>query len=126
MHELSIAQSLIDQANQCAATHGSARVLKLNLRVGRLAGVVKEALLFSFDLAAEDTACAGAELAIEEVPIRVMCPSCKVSKELDVSYCFICPDCGSPTAELLTGQELELLSIEIDCEEEHAYGPAGA
>ena len=124
MHELSIAQSLIEQANACAAEQGASCVLALNLRIGRLSGVSKQALLFSFELAAEDTLCAGAELTIEEIPIRAMCPQCKESKELSDSYCFICPDCQNPTAELLTGQELELVSIEIDFQEQTAHDAA--
>lgn len=126
MHELSIAQALIEQANACAAAQGAARVLTLNLRIGRLSGIAQQALLFSFELVAEDTLCAGARLAIEEVPIRVMCPQCKEAKVLSESYCFICPDCQSPTAELLSGQELELVSIEIDFQEHTTRDAASA
>lgn len=126
MHELSIAQALIEQANTCAAAQGASRVLTLNLRIGRLSGVAQQALLFSFELAAEDTPCAGARLAIEEIPIRAMCPQCEESKDLGDSYCFICPDCHSPTAELLSGQELELVSIEIDFQEQPAHDAASA
>ncbi len=126
MHELSIAQSLIQQANACASEHGAARVLRLNLRIGRLSGVTQRALLFCFALAAEETLCAGAELAIEEVPIRAMCPQCNESKVIGESYRFICPDCHSPTAQLLTGQELELVSIEIDSQETTPHAAASA
>jgi hydrogenase nickel incorporation protein HypA/HybF len=113
MHELSIAQSLIDLACETAAREGAVRVVKLSLRIGALSGVVKESLLFSFDLAAEDTACAGAVLAIEDVPVTVMCPRCQVSQTLPSIYQFSCPICGTPTPEVLTGRELDLVSIEV-------------
>ena len=77
MHELSIAQSLIDLACEAALREGADRIERLNLRIGRLSGVVREALEFSFELAAEGTLCEGAILEIEDVPIAVMCPRCK-------------------------------------------------
>lgn len=117
MHELSIAQSLIDAASQFASDEGSSRVIKLNIRIGLLSGIVKDALLFSFELAAEGTPCAGAELVIDEVPISVLCPHCEEVKFLVDQYCFLCPTCGTPTPKILSGQELDLVSLEIETEE---------
>jgi hydrogenase nickel incorporation protein HypA/HybF len=113
MHELSIAQSLIELACEAAEREGAARVVKLSVRIGALSGVVKEALVFSFDLAAEDTACGGAVLAIEDVPLTVMCPRCHSPQTLPRIYQFSCPACGTPTPEVLTGRELDLVSIEV-------------
>lgn len=118
MHEISIAQSLIDVASQAASKEGAGTVTRLNIRVGLLCGVVKDALLFSFELAAEGTACAGAELSIEEVPVTVHCPDCEEAKTLVETYHFCCPNCGTPTPEILSGQELDLVSIEIESTQE--------
>ncbi len=113
MHELSIAQSLIALACETAQREGAVRVIRLSVRVGALSGVVKESLLLSFNLAAEDTACAGAVLAIEDVPLTVMCPHCQAQQTLPSIYQFSCPTCGTPTPEVLTGRELDLVSIEV-------------
>ena len=113
MHELSIAQSLIEMACEVAAREGAEHISKLSLRIGVLSGVVKEALQFSFELAAEGTACAGASLLIEEVPIAAMCPRCQAVKTLLDGFRFVCPTCGTPTAEVVAGRELELVSLEI-------------
>lgn len=113
MHELSIAQCLVDAACEAAEEeHG--RVTRLVTRIGALAGVVKEALLFSFDLAAEGTVCEGAVLLIEVVSVSVLCRRCNEPRELADQWHFVCPTCGTPTAELLTGRELELVSVEIE------------
>lgn len=113
MHELSIASSLIDTACEAAAREGNVRVTKLALRVGALSGIVKEALLFCFDQSAEGTACEGALLEIEEIPVSVMCPRCQSQHVLpDLSH-FVCPECGTPTPQIVSGQELELASIEV-------------
>jgi len=79
-----------------------------------LSGVVKEALQFSFEIAAEETPCEGALLDIEEVPLTVMCPACVEPRTLPNTYHFFCPVCGTPTPEILTGRELDLVSIEIE------------
>jgi hydrogenase nickel incorporation protein HypA/HybF len=113
VHELSIAQSLIELACEAARDEGALQVVKLSVRIGSLSGVVKESLIFYVNLAAEDTACAGAVLAIEEVPLTVMCPSCLEAQTLVNFYEFRCPACGTPAPEVLTGRELDLVSIEV-------------
>ena len=120
MHELSIAMSLIEVAAEEAERLG-ARVEALHLRLGTLSGVVKEALLFSFDLAAEGTAVAGARLEIEEVPVAVFCPACQEERTLPSLQSFHCPVCGTPTPDVVRGRELELAAMEISTQEEEEY-----
>ncbi len=67
MHELAIAMSIADAAAEEAQRHAGARVCAVHLRLGGLSGVVKEALLFSWEASSEDTAISGARLVIEEV-----------------------------------------------------------
>jgi hydrogenase nickel incorporation protein HypA/HybF len=67
MHELSIALSIVDGVTEEAAQHGGGIVRGVHLRLGRLSGIVAEALLFAYDVACEGTALQGSELRIEEV-----------------------------------------------------------
>jgi len=113
MHELSIAMSLVDAACEKAAELGGVRVDVLNVRLGALSGVVREALEFSFELAAEGTAIAGARLAIEEVPVTVHCPRCARDLQLPSIQHFRCPACQAPTPDVVGGRELELASLEV-------------
>lgn len=113
MHELSIAMSLVDAACEKAAELGGVRVEVLNVRLGALSGVVREALEFSFDLAAEGTAIAGARLVIEEVPVTVRCPRCDAERRLASIQHFHCPVCDTPTPEVVGGRELELATLEV-------------
>jgi hydrogenase nickel incorporation protein HypA/HybF len=117
MHELSIAVSLIEMATEEAERLG-VRVEALHLRLGPLSGVVREALLFSFDLAAEGTAIEGARLEIEEVPVAVFCPVCSEERALPSIQSFLCPVCGTPTPEVVRGRELELATMEVSALEE--------
>jgi hydrogenase nickel incorporation protein HypA/HybF len=113
MHELSIAISLIEMAAEKAEEMGGVRVEALHLRLGPLSGVVKEALLFSFDLAAEGTAIAGARLEIEDVPVVVLCQNCQAERPLPSIQSFHCPVCGTPTPDVVRGRELELTALEV-------------
>ena len=66
MHELSIALNIVEIAEQQLARHGGERVKAVHLQVGPLAGVAKDALLFSFGLACEGTVVEGSQLIIED------------------------------------------------------------
>ncbi|HEV7505746.1 MAG TPA: hydrogenase maturation nickel metallochaperone HypA [Thermoanaerobaculia bacterium] len=113
MHELSIAMSLIEAACEEAARQGDVRVEALHLRLGALSGVVREALEFSFDLAAAGTAIEGARLQIEEIPVTVYCPQCCEERQLASLQHFRCPVCDTLTPEVVRGRELELRALEI-------------
>lgn len=114
MHELSIAHSLVDLATAAAAEAGVTRVDAVHLRLGAMSGVVKDALLFSFEVAAADTPLAGARLEIEDVPVQVYCPACDVISPLSNIQSFRCPRCETPTADIRSGRELDLVALEYD------------
>jgi len=114
MHELSIALSMIEMASEEAEQRGGVRVNAIHLKLGQLSGVVKEALLFSYDLACEGTPLAGSRLVIEEVPVVVFCPACQVETTLASLQQFCCGTCETPTSEVVRGQELEVVALEIE------------
>lgn len=118
MHELSIAMSLIDIACEEAQRLGARRVEALHVRIGPLAGVVTEALTFSFALATDGTAIAGARLVIDEVPLIVHCVPCDVDQTLASPQHLRCPQCGGATPDVVSGRELLLVGLEIDDDEE--------
>lgn len=113
MHELSIAYSLVEIAVNAATSAGAHQVDAVRLRLGVMAGVVSDALLFSFDIAAEGTLLQGARLEIEEVPLAIYCPSCDVTSTLVTLQGFRCPQCGQVSTDLRQGREIELVSLEI-------------
>lgn len=114
MHELSIALSIIELAEEESARHGGAGVHAVHLRLGPLAGVVKEALEASYELARETSTVAGSRLVIEEVPLVVVCPNCHAERTLNSMQWFCCPECNTPTAEIVRGRELEVVVLELE------------
>jgi hydrogenase nickel incorporation protein HypA/HybF len=113
MHELSIALSIVEMAQEEAERHGAVQVQAVHLRLGLLAGVVKEALLSSYEMACEATPLEGSQLLIEEVPVEVYCPNCEASRRMNSIQLFCCPDCGTPTPTVLRGKELEVVALEL-------------
>jgi hydrogenase nickel incorporation protein HypA/HybF len=113
MHELSIAMSIIDMAQEEAERHGGAQVQAVHLKLGRLAGIVKEALLSSYQMACEATPLEGSQLLIEEIPVEVFCPKCNAPRLVDSIQWFCCPECGTATPNVLRVKELEVVALEI-------------
>jgi hydrogenase nickel incorporation protein HypA/HybF len=121
MHELSIAMSIVEMAQEEAEQRGGVQVTAIHLKLGALSGVVKDALLSAFEMARDDTPLRGSRLVIEEVPVVVLCPSCQAQRALSSVQLFCCAECGTPTSEVIQGKELEVVALEI---EEWAHNPA--
>ncbi|MBS1793839.1 MAG: hydrogenase maturation nickel metallochaperone HypA [Acidobacteria bacterium] len=113
MHELSIACSIVETVEEVLPDENST-VKTVFLKIGAMSGVVRDALLFSFEVAAQDTRAAGAVLEIEEIPVVVHCDPCGKDTELGNPPIFRCAFCGQSTAKILQGKEMEIVSIEIE------------
>ena len=113
MHELSVALALIELATEKAGEIGGGRVEAVHLRLGRLAGVAKDALAFSFDLASGGTPVDGARLVIEEVPVMVFCPECRAERAANEAGGLRCSVCGTLARDVTRGRELELTALEV-------------
>ena len=110
MHELSIAESVV----QIASRHANGRrVTKVQMKVGHLRQVVPSALAFSFELVAEGTPVEGAELEMEEVPATGTCRECRVESQLG-NFPLQCRACGGFDLEVLRGEELLVESLELE------------
>jgi hydrogenase nickel incorporation protein HypA/HybF len=113
MHELSIAMGIVEAATEEAQRRG-VHVSAVHLRLGALSGVVKDALLFSYEAASQDTPLAGSKLIIEDLPVVVFCAKCNVNRELVSLQSFSCPQCGTPTMNIVQGKELEVFALEVE------------
>lgn len=114
MHELSIAQSIVETASEAAENAHATRVHKVNLRLGVLSGAVKDSLLFCYSFSTYGTILEGSILEIEELPVKIYCAACQEIRELPDVQRFRCPVCGAPSGDLRQGKELEIGSLEID------------
>ena len=69
MHELSIAMSIVELAEEEIERRGNVQITAVHLKLGALSGVVKEALLASYEMACEGTSLAGSRLVVEDLPL---------------------------------------------------------
>lgn len=114
MHELSIAHCIVGTVSASAEESGSGRIREVRLRIGALAGVMKESLLFCYDIATQDTLLAGSILIVNELPVIIFCPVCRLERELPGVQRFRCPVCDTPSGDIRQGRELEIESVVVD------------
>ena len=111
MHELSIAQSILDIAERHLPPGENTHVAVVRVRVGQLSGVVPESLEFCFSAIIPGTRLDGASLIIDRVPLTGSCPACGRTGSLPESL-PLCPACGG-VATVLSGDELQVADMEL-------------
>jgi hydrogenase nickel incorporation protein HypA/HybF len=110
MHELSIAQAIVDVATRHAEGR---RVAKVEVRVGHLRQVIPDSLDFAFGLLTQGTALDGAELAITHVPAAGRCRDCGVRSVME-SFPLCCARCNGLNMDVLAGEELLVDALELE------------
>jgi hydrogenase nickel incorporation protein HypA/HybF len=113
MHELSVCQALVDQLHELAQRESAQRITRVLLRVGPLSGVVPDLLEHAFPIAAAGTVADGAAIAIEHAGLRVRCRTCGAQTDAEPGS-LVCGDCGDFRTDLVTGDELLLVSVELE------------
>jgi hydrogenase nickel incorporation protein HypA/HybF len=112
MHEIGLIQTALQLAEEQARRYGAARIRRIHLRVGRLAGAEPEALALAFEVAKVGTLAELGVLEVETVPATGHCQSCAVDFTTG-DFILTCPRCGQPCGDLRAGQELELAFLEV-------------
>ena len=111
MHELSIAVGIVDAVLAETELRGLDSVTCGYVRLGALSGVDHDALQFSFPMACEGTALAGARLEIENVPVLISCDVCGADAPAAPQQ-QECPRCGASATRIVQGREIELRAFE--------------
>ncbi len=112
MHELSIATNIVNLIEEKRREHNFEHVSKIILKIGEFSSVVPEALEFGFSIASKDSVAENAELVIQTVPLVLRCNTC--NKEFPSEpYIFVCPYCESMDTDIVSGDELQIESIEV-------------
>jgi hydrogenase nickel incorporation protein HypA/HybF len=120
MHELAICQALMTQVQQSAANHRAAAIERVVLAVGTLSGLEPPLLQRAFEIARAGTLAAAAVLEIQTCPARVHCRTCGAHSEVAPNR-LLCAVCGDWRVTVTGGDELTLLSLELQMapEEKH-------
>ncbi len=117
MHELSLAQSVLEIALDHAEKNDAVRIERLVLSFGRMSCIEPSALETAFTVLARGTRAEGAELRFEVIPAVVSCLSCEKEYAVDYQGILSCPSCGDPSVILIGGTE-DLTLVEMEVEQE--------
>ena len=121
MHELAICQSLMEQVESIAAERNARCVTSIVVGIGPLSGVESQLLINAYPVASAGTIAEDAELIIRNLPIRVQCNRCGSESDAQPNK-LVCSQCGDWRTTLLSGDELLLVSVELQRPEEGVQG----
>ena len=110
MHELGIAMRIVDIASNVAKANGVQAIEAIHVDIGTLTGVVPEALLFSFEAAANNTPMAKARLLMNIIPGKARCNLCHAIFSPEYFF-MVCTTCGTTDCNIINGMELCVQSI---------------
>jgi len=112
MHELSVTESVLEIACKHAKKAQATKVTDIFLVIGRLSSIIDDSVQFYWDLISENTICEGAQLHFERIPATLVCLECDQQYQLEKEL-IPCPNCGSARIRVLSGDEFNIESIEI-------------
>jgi len=113
MHELSITENILNIALDHAKKENASKVTDINIHIGQLSSIVDDSVQFYWDIIAKDTICEGARLNFSRIPGKFICLDCQ-KDYLMGSEPGPCPSCKSYNVRIITGQEFQLDSINIE------------
>jgi len=113
MHEYSVVQALLEQIEDIAQQNEATKVSKIIVKIGVMSGIEAHLLEIAFNTFKEKTICDGAEFVMNIQPLKIRCNSCLSESELEkIHYC--CPECGSTDVEVIDGEDMFLMSLEME------------
>ncbi len=113
MHELALAESIVEIVGEEARRRGFGRVRVLRLTIGAFAHVEPAALSFCFDAVARGTVAEGATLDIIRASGEGLCLDCKKTVPLGAPFAP-CPECGGRRVRMTSGDELRIRELEVE------------
>ncbi len=113
MHELGVTESIAAICLKHAQRNNARRIIKVNVKLGELAGIVDHYVSFYWDMVTRDTIAQGAELNFIKVPVVAYCKECEERFAVE-EFDLTCPRCGRADTELVSGREFMVESIEIE------------
>ena len=113
MHEMSLAESVLQIIEDTARAEGYARVKAVWLEIGQLASVEKEAMRFCFEVVTHDSIAQDARLEIIDTAGQGWCMECACNVAVTARY-DPCPQCGGVQIEVTGGDEMRVKELEVE------------
>jgi hydrogenase nickel incorporation protein HypA/HybF len=113
MHELSIAQNIIEIVKDYVPEKDYKDVKSIMLKIGEMSGIVADSLEFCFEAIKIDTPLSNSKLVIEKIPFMLFCNKCK-SETSNTFGVRICDKCGETDTYVVSGTDMKITEIELD------------
>ena len=113
MHELAIAQGIIDIVNAEQKNQGFERVLEIKLKLGEFSGIIPQCIREFFPIAAAGSPAEKAELVMESIPASFSCLDCGYEGPVDRKNAC-CPTCSSTAIRMTAGREFFVESLKVE------------
>ena len=113
MHELSIAQSIIETIKEHVPQQRLPDVSSVNVKVGEMSGVIAESLEFSFSAIIVESELRNTKLVIQKIPFVLYCNDCQSSIHTEFGL-RVCSNCGSMNTKVISGLELNVGEIVLE------------
>lgn len=112
MHEASLAKNLLEQVCRIAREHPMSQIARVEIELGPLSGVEPLLLSLAFERLASESSLCEIELVMQEVALLACCQICMQESEID-GFEFICSQCGSTDLEIVAGDCVRLMSVDL-------------
>jgi len=113
MHEYSVVQALLEQIEDIAEKNEATKVTKIIVKIGVMSGIEAHLLEIAFNTFKEKTVADGAEFIMNIQPVTIECNNCSKISELEkIHYC--CQTCGSVDVNVIDGEDMFLMSLEME------------
>jgi hydrogenase nickel incorporation protein HypA/HybF len=113
MHEMSLAESVLQIIEESARVEDFRRVRTVVLEIGELSAVEADAMRFCFDAVTRGTLAEGANLQIITLLGAGRCLACKIEIAMHESY-GLCPACGSPRLQITAGNQMRVKDLAVE------------
>jgi len=124
MHELSMAQGILNAVLETAEANDAIKVTDMVIEIGKLAMLNPEQLKFMLGVLCKDTIAENAEIVIEDIDVEIKCYNCDFEGIADVddsdhyAPMILCPKCESHRVEVLNGRDVTVKNISIEREDD--------
>ena len=113
MHEMSLAESVLQIIQESAQAQNFQHVRAVTLEIGKLAAVEPDAMRFCFDAVTSGSIAEGARLEIIETPGEGHCAACGKTVAMLEQY-DLCPECGSECLQIASGNKMRVKDLEVE------------
>ncbi len=112
MHELSIAQNIVEIVKQIVPFDELKNVDSIKLKIGEMAGVVSDSLEFGFQAITSETELEGSKLDIEKIPFVFRCNDCRKESGNEFGMTF-CSHCSGTNTTIISGMEIQVVEVDV-------------